>query len=241
MLMACPRCGELIRGQTGDQCQRCKIFLRPAAELREEPPRQDRREDRDEPDTGLALRCPGCGMEQPVPTAKYCLECGARLDAGPVRKRGKGSLIGPAGWILLALVLAWTFYGKIKPPPRPDASSSALSSTGGESLGASGAGSEESGATTGERDALSRARVYVKQTGVSYKGLLEQLEFEGYSHSEAVYGAEHCGADWKREAAQRARAYSGAMSFSRADLIEQLEREGFTHEEAVYGVEQNGY
>ena len=72
----------------------------------------------------------------------------------------------------------------------------------------------------------------------SYSGLVEQLEFEGYSHSEAVYGAENCGADWYEQAAKKAEQYLEIMSFSRSGLIDQLEFDGFTHEEAVYGVDK---
>ena len=75
----------------------------------------------------------------------------------------------------------------------------------------------------------------------SYKGLVEQLEFEKYSHEEAVYAADNCGADWNEQAAGSAKDYLDMMSFSRDSLIEQLEFEGFTHEQAVYGAESNGY
>ena len=78
-------------------------------------------------------------------------------------------------------------------------------------------------------------------TAFSYTGLIEQLEYEGYSHTEAVYGADNCGADWNEQAAKSAANYLDYTSFSRSGLIEQLEYEGFTHSQAVYGVEQNGY
>ena len=68
-----------------------------------------------------------------------------------------------------------------------------------------------------------------------------QLEYEKYSHEEAVYAADHCGADWNEQAAKKAEAYLDIMSFSRQGLIDQLEYEGFTHDQAVYGAEQNGY
>ena len=75
----------------------------------------------------------------------------------------------------------------------------------------------------------------------SYEGLIDQLEYEGYSHSEAVYGADHCGADWYRQAAECAENYLDLMPFSRSELIDQLEYEGFTYDQAVYGAKQNGY
>jgi hypothetical protein len=64
--------------------------------------------------------------------------------------------------------------------------------------------------------------------------LIEQLEFEGYSHSEAVYAADNCGADWNEQAVKKAKQYLEHSSFSRSGLIDQLEFEGFTHSQAEY-------
>ena len=70
---------------------------------------------------------------------------------------------------------------------------------------------------------------------------MDQLEYEGYSHEEAVYGADHCGADWYEQAALKAEKYLELMSFSRSRLIDQLEYDGFTNAQAVHGAEANGY
>lgn len=77
---------------------------------------------------------------------------------------------------------------------------------------------------------------YLRTLPFSHKGLVEQLEYEGYSHEESVFAADHCGADWNEQAVKDARAYLDVMSFSRSGLIEQLEFEGYTHDQAVYGV-----
>ena len=66
--------------------------------------------------------------------------------------------------------------------------------------------------------------------------LVDQLEFEGYTHSEAVYAADNCGADWDQQAVKMARQYLDYSSFSRSELKEQLEFEGFTSEQAEYAV-----
>lgn len=102
-------------------------------------------------------------------------------------------------------------------------------------------GSNTSTATTGERNALSKAKDYLRYAAFSYSGLIEQLEYEGFTNSEAVYGADNCGADWDEQAVLKAAEYLDFTSFSRQGLIEQLEFEGFTHEQAVYGAEQNGF
>ncbi len=95
--------------------------------------------------------------------------------------------------------------------------------------------------TIGQKNAVAKAKSYLDFMAFSRKGLIGQLEFEKFSHEEAVYGADHCGADWFEQAAKKAESYLDIMAFSRDGLIEQLEFEGFTHEEAVYGVESVGY
>ena len=95
--------------------------------------------------------------------------------------------------------------------------------------------------TAGQRNALEAARSYLHYAAFSYQGLIEQLEYEGYTKEEAKYGADHCGADWKEQAVKCAKSYLSFSTFSRQELIRQLEFEGFTHEQAVYGVEKNGY
>lgn len=95
--------------------------------------------------------------------------------------------------------------------------------------------------TIGQKNALREANSYLRTMPFSKNGLINQLEYEGYSHEDAVYAVERCGADWNEQAALQAASYLRTMPFSKDGLIEQLEYEGFTHEQAVYGVEQNGY
>ena len=94
-------------------------------------------------------------------------------------------------------------------------------------------------ASSGERNAVQKAKDYLAVMHFSYQGLVDQLEYEGYSYSEAVYGADHCGADWFEQAAGKAKDYLDVMSFSYDGLVEQLEFEGFTHEQAVYGANKS--
>lgn len=96
-------------------------------------------------------------------------------------------------------------------------------------------------ATTGERNALERAKEYLDYSAFSYSGLIEQLEYEGYTNQEATYGADNCGADWNVQAEQCAKDYMEYSEFSQSGLIEQLEYEGFTHSQAVHGAESVGY
>lgn len=100
---------------------------------------------------------------------------------------------------------------------------------------------EPAAATIGEENALKSAKSYLEFSAFSYEGLIEQLEYEKYSHEEAVYAADNCGADWNEQAVAAAKSYLEFSAFSRDGLIEQLEYEGFTTEQAVYGAEANGY
>ena len=97
---------------------------------------------------------------------------------------------------------------------------------------------ESTAVSPGMRNALQSAKDYLDAMSFSRKGLIEQLEYEGYSSSEAEYAVEHCGADWNKQAYGMAKDYLKMMAFSRSSLIEQLEFEGFTHSQAVYGVDQ---
>ena len=93
------------------------------------------------------------------------------------------------------------------------------------------------GATQGETNALTSAKSYLDVMAFSYSGLIYQLEqFEGFSHSEAVYAANNCGADWNEQALKKATEYLSVMKLSRNVLIEHLiSIEGFTREQAQYG------
>lgn len=95
--------------------------------------------------------------------------------------------------------------------------------------------------TLGQKNALSKAKQYLNISGFSRKGLIEQLEFEGFSHEEALYGVDNSNTNWNEQAAKKAKQYLNIMSFSKSRLIEQLEFEGFTSEEAKYGATSVGY
>lgn len=94
--------------------------------------------------------------------------------------------------------------------------------------------------TTGQRNALKRAEKYLSVMAFSYEGLISQLEFEKYSHEDAVYAADNCGADWKEQALKKAKKYLDNMAFSYTGLISQLEFEKYTSEQAKYGADNCG-
>lgn len=58
----------------------------------------------------------------------------------------------------------------------------------------------DSSATLGEKNALKSAQNYISMSGFSHDGLVQQLEFDGYSTEEATFAADNCGADWNQMA-----------------------------------------
>lgn len=97
-----------------------------------------------------------------------------------------------------------------------------------------------SSATTSQINALRSAGGYLRVGGFSHQGLIEQLEYEGFSNEDATYAADNCGADWNMQAAKSAEMYMKVKGYSRSELIEQLEYEGFTAEQAAYGADSVG-
>ncbi len=100
---------------------------------------------------------------------------------------------------------------------------------------------DSSNLTMGQQNALGTAESYLNYSAFSHDGLVEQLEYEGYSNEEATYAVDNCGADWNEQAANCAQSYLDYSSFSRDGLIEQLEYEGFTTTQAEYGAKAVGY
>ena len=62
----------------------------------------------------------------------------------------------------------------------------------------------DSGITNGQKNALDRAKSYLRYSAFSREGLIGQLEFEDFSHQDAVYAVDHCGANWNEQARCRA-------------------------------------
>lgn len=78
-------------------------------------------------------------------------------------------------------------------------------------------------------------------SGFSRSGLIQQLEFEGFSTEDATFGADNAGADWNAECAQKAQSYMDMSSFSRQSLYDQLAFEGFQPAEIEFGLAAVGY
>ena len=100
------------------------------------------------------------------------------------------------------------------------------------------AANPDPGLSTAQRNAIASAESYLSFTAFSQSGLIEQLEFEGYSTADATFAVESLDVDWNEQAAKSAAAYLEMSSFSLSALIEQLEFEGFTPEQAAHGANE---
>lgn len=99
---------------------------------------------------------------------------------------------------------------------------------------------EEPKTTVSQDNALRTAKDYLSFMAFSHEGLVDQLEYEGFSNEDAVWAADNCGADWMEQAEKSAESYLDLMGFSRSELIDQLVYEGFTQEQAEHGADSVG-
>jgi len=97
-----------------------------------------------------------------------------------------------------------------------------------------------SNVTVSQKNAVAKAKSYLGYTAFSHDGLVAQLEYEQFSHADAVYGADNSGANWNEQAAKKAKSYMDMSAYSRGSLIAQLEYEKFTQEQAEYGANAVG-
>lgn len=90
--------------------------------------------------------------------------------------------------------------------------------------------------SSGQENAREQAANYLDTSAFSRKGLIDQLEYEGYSIADATYAVDAITVDWSEQAALKAEQYLDTSSFSRSGLLDQLLYEGFTRAQASYGV-----
>lgn len=95
--------------------------------------------------------------------------------------------------------------------------------------------------TMAQQNAISTAQDYLDYSGFSRTGLIDQLEYEGFSTADATFGADNAGADWNAECAETAQQYLDYSSFSRQGLYDQLAYEGFLPAEIEFGLAAVGY
>jgi len=94
--------------------------------------------------------------------------------------------------------------------------------------------------TVSQANALKSAKDYLNYSSFSRSGLIEQVEFEGFSASDATWAVDSLNPNWNEQAAGAAKDYLDYTSFSHSGLVDQLEFDGFTAAQAEYGVSQTG-
>ncbi|MCC3334387.1 MULTISPECIES: Ltp family lipoprotein [Mycolicibacterium] len=92
-----------------------------------------------------------------------------------------------------------------------------------------------------QRNAVRTAEDYLDYTAFSREGLIQQLEYEGFSTEDATFAVDHITVDWNEQAARAAEDYLDYSGFSRSGLIDQLEYDGFTPAQAAYGATAAGF
>lgn len=96
---------------------------------------------------------------------------------------------------------------------------------------------EQPDMTASQEQAVRKAESYLDFSAFSKKGLIEQLEFEGFSEEDATFAVEHLSVDWNEQAKSKADSYLDYSAFSKKGLVEQLEFEGFSTKQAEFAVE----
>lgn len=92
-----------------------------------------------------------------------------------------------------------------------------------------------------QQRAVGTAKSYLEFMAFSRSGLIDQLEYEGYSTKDATIAVDSLSISWKKQAVKMAKSYLEFMDFSLSGLIDQLEFEGFTPSQAEYGAEKAYY
>lgn len=103
-----------------------------------------------------------------------------------------------------------------------------------------GEGDTNSSMTVSQENAVRSAQDYLDYSAFSRAGLIEQLEFEEFSTSDATFAVDYLEVNWNEQAAKAAADYLDYSAFSRQGLIDQLIYEGYTQKQAEYGVNTTG-
>lgn len=193
--------------------------------------------------------CKKCGT---MYDSNFCPNCGAGNQGGG-KKPGKIIIILAA--IIVIAAVAAVIGGKDKAPQTagvpsgPPQVSQTLDSETTDALVSTAPSASQAqpveeddtaGETLSQKNARKAAENYLSVMNFSASGLAEQLQFEGYSESDAAYAVAKCGADWNEQALGKALTYLATMPFSATGLQNQLTFEGFTADQAQYGVANCG-
>ena len=91
-----------------------------------------------------------------------------------------------------------------------------------------------------QHNATRSARAYLRGSGFSREGLIEQLIHDGYSRDVAASAVDSLGIDYNEQAAKTAESYLRHTGFSREGLIGQLSHDGYPRDVAASAVDSLG-
>ncbi|BBY64721.1 Ltp family lipoprotein [Mycolicibacterium helvum] len=171
---------------------------------------------------------------------------GAVVPGPPPKKSNRGKIIlGAVGAVVVLLIVGAIVGGgddTNKGTAAPTSSTANAAASEPPSPSAQTTTTEPADTeTASQRNAMRKAQDYLDMKGFSRSGLITQLEFEGFSTSDATYAADHITVDWNEQATRAGKTYLEMSGFSRAGLAGQLEQgDGFTPEQAAYGAEHAG-
>lgn len=95
---------------------------------------------------------------------------------------------------------------------------------------------ENLNATETQKQAFKRAISYLSGSGFSYSQLVSQLEYEKFSHEDAVFVVDNSKVDWNEQAVISAKTTLAAGGKSEKELKEMLIYEKFSEEQANYAI-----
>jgi hypothetical protein len=182
-------------------------------------------------------KCPKCA-ELIQNEASICRFCNSEVTPLPPSMPAKNQNQVP-GWLVVVvfIIIGIFIYGKAH---ESGSGSAAMTSNLPSSSPADQNTAPTSNETVSQKNAVLKAKNYLGFTAFSHDGLVTQLEFEQFSHADAVYGANNSDANWNEQAAKKAKEYMRQSGFSRGGLIQQLIFEKFTQKQAEYGANAVG-
>lgn len=199
--------------------------------------------------------CPFCA--EPVRTeAIKCKHCGSAIPARAYPKTGATVSRTSAATVgcLAIIVLAATGVIFGEKPPSSEGSQTISSGAPGGSDAATTASTAAAALssltspnlTAAQRNAVRSANSYLKLSGFSRLGLINQLSSEygdRFSIGDATVAVDSLGVDWRTQAARSAASYLKTSGFSCQGLVTQLSSEygdKYTVEQATYGATRAG-
>ena len=88
------------------------------------------------------------------------------------------------------------------------------------------------------QQALTFANTYRKQAAVSRSQMIDQMKKNGFSEADAIYAANHSGADWNIQAFKAAKNLAAGNNISREELKNALRSAGFSDSQVSYAVDR---